>query len=131
MPRTHPWQQFVVYEIIYSPLQRRAVLAGDRAIFPFEGAIAGNDVDRGSAGNRTDVEAGVGRVERIVSLRRRLAFGGEPADLRDDFRCRGDRVDPAIGRARMRRLSGDPRPQEMDALMRVGDLHARWLADNR
>ncbi len=111
--------------------KRRAVLAGDWAELPFEGAVAGDDVDRGAAGDPADVEARVGRVEAALGLRRSPAFGREPADLGDDLGRRGDRVDAAFGRARMRLVPGDPRAQELDALMRVGDLHLGRLADDR
>ena len=119
--------------VLFEAAQREILRhAGQPAKLPVEGAFARQDVARRAAVDRADaqrrrrrIEAGVHRprdarrhlVGEAVEIgdERRRALDGVGAELR----LRGMRLEPAHGRV-----------EGGDALVRVGDVHQRRLADD-
>ncbi len=107
-----------------SPRSRRAGNGPRR-----KAAVAGGDVVRGAAGDRADVDGGIGRIE-VVGGRGSRDFGGKARDPVDQARRGHHRRNAGVHQAGMHRVAADLGSEAPAALLAGHDGETGGLADD-
>ncbi len=94
-----------------------------------EGAALGENIARRAAMDDADMHGRIGRIETAGRIARRFQLFAEAREFSDEFAGGRHGIGAEIGFRGMRLKAVDNRVIGRNALMRVGDLHQRRLAD--